>query len=220
MRAAHRGRHQIGPQPEHRVGVRPRADRAGPELDRDRVIVDHADADRPFEPARQVDGERTRRLDDLRDALMAGGQLVHPAGDAIAAAHVVARHVAFGRERLEDAHDGRLGKSRLLVDGMHRCDAQLVDGAQHAERAADRPAPADRTAAPDRSRRAANWCGSGPACSVSAWHDEAPARSKAPASRWCGYAPTRRLLHQPAWRILPFGAVFLFAAARRSLARS
>ena len=50
--AAHRRRQQVGPQPEHRIGVRPGADRAGPELDRDRIAVDDADADRPFEAMR------------------------------------------------------------------------------------------------------------------------------------------------------------------------
>ena len=138
MRAAHRGPLQVRPQPQHRIGVRPRADRAGPELDRDRVAVERADPDRPFEPARQLDRERARRLDDLRDPLVARGQLMHAAGHPVAAAHVVARHIAFGGQRLQHPHDGRLGKAGRLVDRLHRGDAQPVDGAQHVERAADR----------------------------------------------------------------------------------
>jgi len=116
--------------------VRQGADRSGPEFDRDRVAVEHADADRPFQFSGELDRERASGLDDLRNAPMGRCELVHPTRHPVAAAHVVARDVAFGDKRLQHPHDGRFWKAGRFVNLLDGRDAQSADGTQHIERAA------------------------------------------------------------------------------------
>src|SRR5690606_19112251 len=73
---AHRGVVVVGAEAQHGIRMRPGADRAGPELDRNRVAVGNAEADRPVDTARQVDGERPRRLDDPADPIISGRQIL------------------------------------------------------------------------------------------------------------------------------------------------
>src|SRR3546814_16956669 len=81
----------------------PGTDRAGPELDADRIAIDHTQSDRPLDAPGQFDRQRPRDLDHTRNALVAGIELLNMTGDAVTPAHVVASDVSFRRQGFEHA---------------------------------------------------------------------------------------------------------------------